>query len=425
MLSRHARASLVLGAALALTACADGPTMLNNTARPPEDDALIRADDDTSGFHGDIIPGQYIVTMRTGFAASALSAVRLSRSATGDVSNIAAEQIAAEQIAAPGSSVTLDLAPSEAADLALDPRVLAVEPDRVVHVATVQTAPRNWGLDRLDQVALPLSNSFNYSQTGAGVTAYIIDTGLLPTHNEYTGRASIGLDLLPTISPGKTDCSGHGSRMAGILGGTTTGVAKGVKLVGIRVMDCKGTGSVTNIIAAVDWVVKNGKKPAVISMSVGSGVSVALDQAVTRAKVAGFAVFAAAMNNNADACLYSPARAADAITVGATDKTDTRASFSNFGKCVSIFAPGTDIISAWYTGNAVYSIGSGTSDATPEVAGAAVLYLQKYPTATPAQVKTALATSLATVKIVKNAGTGNLAGLLYFPSVLPSIAAPK
>jgi subtilisin family serine protease len=299
-----------------------------------------------------------------------------------------------------------------AARLARRPHVAYVEPDQIVYALTTQSNA-TWGLDRSDQRDLPLDGSYTYTPTGAGVTAYIIDTGLRFDHVEFGGRAAFGYDAVGDGQNG-ADCNGHGTHVAGTVGGATYGIAKAVSLVAVRVLDCNGSGTTSGVIAGVDWVTAHAIKPAVANMSLGGGASTALDDAVRRSISAGVTYAIAAGNSNADACGASPARVAEAITVGATTSADARASYSNFGSCVDLFAPGSGITSAWNTSATATNTISGTSMATPHVAGVAALYLQTNPGATPSAVATALV-STATSGRLTGVGTGSPNKLLFAP----------
>ena len=303
----------------------------------------------------------------------------------------------------------------EAAKLAADPRVQYVEEDSVVTIDTTQTGA-TWGLDRIDQRNLPLDGNYTYNTTASNVHAYIVDTGILTSHSQFGGRASVGVDEVGDGQNG-IDCNGHGTHVSGTVGGSTYGVAKGVSLVAVRVLNCQGSGTNSGVIAGVNWVAQNAIKPAVANMSLGGGASQALDDAVTGAVNAGVVFCVAAGNgdslgNPQDACTTSPARAAAAITVSATDNTDTKASWANYGTCVDIFAPGVNITSSWYSSTTATNTISGTSMATPHTCGAAALYLAGNTTATPAAVASALTTN-ATSGVVKSPGTGSPNRLLY------------
>lgn len=293
-----------------------------------------------------------------------------------------------------------------------NPNVDYIEVDSIVTIDTTQTGA-TWGIDRIDQRALPLSTTYTYNNTGAGVTAYIIDTGILTTHTQFGGRATSGYDAVDGALPA-TDCNGHGTHVAGTVGGSTYGVAKGVSLVAVRVLDCAGSGTTSGVIAGVNWVTSNhtGTNPAVANMSLGGSASTSLDTAVANSIADGVTYAIAAGNNNKRACNYSPARVPTAITVGATTNTDARASYSNYGTCLDLFAPGSSITSAWYTSTTATNTISGTSMATPHVAGVAALYLQSNPSAPAATVASALVAN-ATSGVVTSAGTGSPNKLLY------------
>jgi subtilisin family serine protease len=302
-----------------------------------------------------------------------------------------------------------DMTAAEAARLAANPAVDFVEQDATVSLSATQTnAP--WGLDRADQRALPLNKAFT-AGNAANVTAYVLDTGIRTSHSEFGGRARNGYDFIDDDAVAN-DCNGHGTHVAGTVGGRTYGVAKDVKLVGVRVLDCNGSGSYSAIIAGIDWVTKHAVKPAVANMSIGGSVSSSLNAAVTRSIAAGVTYAVAAGNDNRDACRQSPAAAPNAITVAASDSRDVRASFSNYGKCVDIFAPGVKITSASYRSDTGTAVMSGTSMASPHVAGAAALVLGAHPAYTPAQVRDALVNN-ATTGLISSPGSGSPNKLMY------------
>ena len=280
------------------------------------------------------------------------------------------------------------------ASLRLDPRVASIERDGIMRADTTQSGSP-WGLDRIDQRALPLSTTFTYTATGAGVTAYIIDTGIRFSHQQFGGRATSGVDKIDGGTA--DDCNGHGTHVAGTVGGSTYGVAKSVSLVAVRVLDCNGSGATSGVIAGVDWVTGNhaAGQPAVANMSLGGGASSALDTAVRNSIADGVSYAVAAGNGNIlgfaqNACNYSPARVTDAMTIGATGQNDAKASWSNYGNCVDWFAPGVSILSSWSSSDTATNTISGTSMATPHTTGVAALYLQGNTGASPASVRTAL-----------------------------------
>lgn len=304
------------------------------------------------------------------------------------------------------------LSEKEALALSENPSVKYVEEDGFV-TATATQSGATWGIDRIDQRDLPLSTTYVYNATGAGVKAYIIDTGINVSHTDFGGRAINGYDAVDGALPA-ADCNGHGTHVAGTVGGSTWGVAKGVTLVAVRVLDCAGSGTNSGVIAGINWVATDhaAGAPAVANMSLGGGASQALDDAVNAAIADGVTFAVAAGNDNLNACNYSPARVANAITVGSTTSTDARSSFSNTGTCLDIFAPGSSITSAWYSSNTATNTISGTSMATPHVAGAAALYLEGNTSASPATVTAALINN-STPNKVTGAGTGSPNRLLY------------
>jgi len=298
-----------------------------------------------------------------------------------------------------------------AARIAADPAVAYVEQNHTVSISGTQANPPSWGLDRIDQRALPLNSSYTYPNTASNVHAYIIDTGILFSHSDFGGRAVTGYDAVDGGSA--DDCNGHGTHVAGTVGGAAYGVAKGVQLVGVRVLNCSGSGTNAGVIGGVDWVTANAVKPAVANMSLGGGANASLDTAVRNSIISGVSYGLAAGNDSGgNACNSSPARTAEGITVGSTTNTDARSSFSNIGTCVDIFAPGSSITSAWYTSNTATNTISGTSMATPHVVGAAALVASSNPSWTAQQARDYLVNN-ATNGAVGNPGTGSPNKLLY------------
>ena len=295
--------------------------------------------------------------------------------------------------------------------LSRNPNVAWVEADGPVWLVADQTGA-TWGLDRIDEKSRPLDGNYTYDFTGAGVTAYIIDTGIRFSHSDFAGgRATSGFDAVDGGTA--DDCHGHGTHVAGTTGGATYGVAKGVSLVAVRVLDCNGSGTWSGIIAGIDWVTKDHDpgEAAVANMSLGGGANSSVDAAVRNSIADGVSYAVAAGNGNIvgiaqDACKYSPARVSAAMTIGATDSTDKKASWSNYGNCVDWFAPGVSITSAWKDSDTATKTISGTSMATPHTAGAAALYLQENPTATPQQVRDGLYVR-TTKAIVSSSKTAN------------------
>lgn len=326
------------------------------------------------------IPNRYIVVLdqtilRAESESSDTTASKLSDSYGGSVDKVFSHAV---------QGFSAEMSPLEAEWMSNDPKVLFIEEDSEISIQATQTNA-TWGLDRVDQRSAALNSSYNYAQTGSGVHVYVIDTGIKPTHVEFGGRASADFD---TIYDGQNgvDCHGHGTHVAGTVGGTNYGVAKNVRLHGIRVLGCNGTGTTATAVEGIDWVTANRISPAIVNMSMGSQTSVLLDYAVQSSIASGITYVVAAGNSNADACQTSPARVPTAITVGASDVSDIRASFSNFGTCVDIFAPGVGITSAWSWSNTATNVSSGTSMSSPHVAGSVALYLELNPNATPAQV---------------------------------------
>lgn len=387
----------ILGLALAVSAASGGTAAL---AAPTGQIRYAGA--------ADAVPGSYLVVLKDGAGAAAVGAQARTLAGTygGSVKQVFGSALS-------GYAATMEA--SAAKRLAADPAVAYVEQDRIITADATQSNA-TWGLDRIDQRALPLSTTYTYPSTGSSVHAYIIDTGILTTHSEFGGRATSGYDFVDSDSDA-TDCNGHGTHVAGTVGGSTYGVAKGVQLVGVRVLNCSGSGTTAGVVAGINWVTSNAIKPAVANMSLGGSASTTIDNAVSSSIASGVTYGVAAGNGNIlgvrqNACNYSPARVTTAITVGATQSTDAAASFSNYGTCVDLLAPGVNITSAWYSSTTATNTISGTSMATPHVVGAAALVLQANPSYTPAQVSSYLTTN-ATPNVVTNAGTGTPNRLLY------------
>jgi len=305
-----------------------------------------------------------------------------------------------------------------------NPNVRFIEQDQTVTLtATATENNATWGLDRIDQADRPLDLLYHYSGTGAGVTAFIVDTGIRADHTEFTGRVQGGIDFVGDGN-GTNDCNGHGTHVAGTVGGTTWGVAKGVSLVPVRVLDCAGSAAWSTVIAGIDWVANTTQRPAVANLSLGGGASAAVDAAVAGAVAKGVTVVVAAGNSNADACTVSPAREPTAITVGATTSIDARASYSNTGTCVDIFAPGSSITSAWNTDASATNTISGTSMASPHVAGVAALVLASNPTASPAAVASWIVSNGTPNRLSAAAMGAGSPNLLLFTGSLAPVQQP-
>jgi len=357
------------------------------------------------------IPDCYVVVLKPDAVvrAGALKAgVTVSQLAVGAAARFGGRVQHFYETALTGYSICL---PEKAAQLlAEDPSVELVEQDQVMSTVATQSGA-TWGIDRIDQRNLPLSGTYTYNFNGAGVHAYIIDTGIRATHQQFGGRVSGGFTAI-NDGNGTNDCNGHGTHVSGTVGSATYGVAKGVSLHPVRVLDCTGSGSTSGVIAGVNWVTQNRVLPAVANMSLGGGVSTALDSAVANSIASGVTYAIAAGNSNANACNSSPARVATALTVGSTTTTDARSSFSNFGTCVDVFAPGSSITSTWNTSDTATNTISGTSMATPHVAGVAALYLSQFGSQSAATVAAAIVGN-ATTGVVGNPGTGSPNRLLF------------
>ena len=373
---------------VALVACADEGT------NPVAHDGVIAPAPVLSAAPGQGIDGSYIVVLKEGANPRGVAAM------------LGINPRFVYTAALNGFAGTLNQGQLNA--LQNNPNVAYIEQDGIARTMETQTNA-TWGLDRIDARA-GLDGSYTYNVTGSGVTAYIIDTGIRTSHTDFGGRATVGFDAFTDGQNGQ-DCNGHGTHVAGTVGGGQWGVAKGVALVAVRVLDCGGSGTWSGVVAGMDWVTGNAKLPAVANMSLGGGGSTTVDEATQRMIAAGVATAVAAGNGNMagiaqDACGSSPARVPEAMTIGATNKSDAKTSWSNYGDCVDWFAPGYQITSAWYTSDTATNTISGTSMATPEVAGVAALYLQNHPAATNQQVRDALY-SFTTKGIVTSSKTVN------------------
>lgn len=390
--SRHLVAAIAV--AIGLAACSDAPT--GPGTAPTEAPAARQA----KGGARDVIPDRYVVVFKKEVRDAPGLARQLTASHGGKLHYT-------YQHAIKGFAATLPATAVGA--LRSNPNVAYVEQDQRVYLVQTTQPNATWGIDRVDQRDLPLSGTYTYNATGAGVTAYIIDTGIETSHWEFGGRASVGADYVGDGYNGQ-DCNGHGTHVAGTVGGANYGVAKSVGLVSVRVFGCSGGADWSTIIAAMDWVRYYHVKPAVVNMSLGGYAMQSVNDAVQDLVNNGVTVAVAAGNWSDDACYYSPASAPAALTVGASNSGDSQAWFSNFGGCVDLYAPGEQVTSAWLYGGT--NTIDGTSMATPHVAGAAALYLQGNPTASPATVGSHILTNASQYKLY-NLGAGSPNLLLY------------
>ena len=398
------RAAMALAPLALLAACQDAPTL---TATD-----LADGQQDVARYHAapaaTRVSGEYIVVLRGDPSDDDVDNDARSRAREhgGVVGNTYRRAIR-------GYSISLNSV-ADAQSIARDPRVAFVEEGQE-YTASIVQASATWGIDRVDQRLGPLSTTYSYVTTASDVTAYIIDTGIRTSHTQFGARATLGFDAFRKAAA-NGDCNGHGTHVAGTVGGSTYGIAKEVRLVAVRVLDCNGSGTTSGVIAGIDYVA--GRKaaspgtPMVANMSLGGGASTALDNAVANAVSRGVVFAVAAGNSNVDACTASPARAPSALTVGATTTSDARASYSNFGVCVDIFAPGSGITSSWSTSNSATATISGTSMASPHVAGVAALYLSLNPGASVAAVSSALVSN-GTAGVLSGAGAGSPNILLF------------
>jgi subtilisin family serine protease len=380
--------TFVLLLPLALAACADEPATL---LAPDVSAPLFHA---ASGG----ISGAYIVVLHEGADARSVAAI----------ASVTPEHVYSNVLN--GFSASLNAGQLNA--LRNNPNVAYIEQDGVASIDATQNNA-TWGLDRTDQRDLPLNGTYVYNGTATNVHAYIIDTGIRVTHNDFGSRAQM---VFNSAGGQNTDCNGHGTHVAGTVGGTIYGIAKGVRLYGVKVLNCNGSGSWSGVIAGMDWVAANHNKPAVANLSLGGGANTSVDAAANNLANAGVYTVVAAGNNNANACNYSPARASNVMSVAASTSTDAKASYSNFGSCVNVYAPGTSITSAWHQNNSASRTISGTSMAAPHVAGVAALYKSGAGNVSQSNVTSWITTNASSNKISGNpSGTPNL---LLFKSTL-------
>ncbi|MEU4550655.1 peptidase inhibitor I9 [Micromonospora violae] len=398
---RRAGRSVTAGLALAVVAAATISSGGAASAAPSDGQKLPRA---LKSADRGAIKDSYIVVLKDAKANPAevgTSATALTKQYGGAVTHTYTRSIR-------GFAARMNEA--QAKKLAGNSAVAYVEQNRKVTKTDTQLNTPSWGLDRLDQIFAPLNKRYIYPNTASNVHAYVIDTGIRISHQEFGGRASYGYDFVDN-DPVASDCDGHGTHVAGTLGGTNYGVAKAVKLVAVRVLDCEGNGSYAGVLSGIEWVTANAVKPAVANMSLGGDASAVIDDAVEASIASGVSYSVASGNSASDACLESPGRAASAITVGATDEVDFRASFSNFGTCVDIHAPGHHIPSSVASSDTAIAKYSGTSMASPHVAGAAALALSANPTWTPLQVRNYLVYG-GTRRVVRNTAAYNTSDVM-------------
>ncbi|MEU1387918.1 MULTISPECIES: S8 family peptidase [unclassified Nonomuraea] len=379
----HPRARLPVLAALAAVALHVLPAPPAYAA-DPEPPARVRA-------MPDAITGQYIVVLKNTAPSVREEAGQVARDHGAGIRRVYHTVL---------QGYAAEMSADQAARTARDPRVAYVEQDAEHHGSDTQTDPPSWGLDRVDQRNLPLDHGYTYTTLASGVTVYVLDSGLRTTHTQFQGRASIGVDEVGDGRAGQ-DCLGHGTHVAGTVGGKDYGVAKGVRLVAVRVLDCDDSAATSSIIAAADWITGHAVRPAVVNMSINGPVSRSEDTAINRSIAAGVTWVVSSGNKNADACGNSPGDIAAAIVVNNSDSTDTRRSDSNYGSCTDLFAPGTGITSAWKSGDTATNTITGTSMAAPHVTGAAALWLSAHSTASPADVQAALVAAATSGKIRK------------------------
>ncbi|KZW98149.1 alkaline serine protease [Pseudoalteromonas luteoviolacea] len=364
------------------------------------------------------IEDQYIVVFKTPAVLNAANSAAISSYATSQAQALTTQHNVQVTKSFNGvlNGVVVNASKQKVQELLNNPSIDYIEQDQIVTITPMVDTSADqgnaiWGLDRVDQRDLPLNSNYHYDYDGSGVTAYVIDTGVRISHAEFGGRASHGYDFVDNDADA-SDCNGHGTHVAGTIGGGAYGVAKNVNVVGVRVLGCTGSGSYSGVISGINWVKDNASGPSVANMSLGGGVSQAVDDAVNTAVASGVTFVVAAGNDNSNACNYSPARAADAVTVGSTTSSDARSSFSNYGNCLDIYAPGSSIKSAWYNSDSATNTISGTSMAAPHVAGVVALYLDENPGLTPSQIDTLLSSRSSKDK-VGDAKSGSPNELLF------------
>ncbi|MFE7326413.1 S8 family serine peptidase [Streptomyces sp. NPDC057565] len=404
---RLAAASVIAGAALAFSTAAAFPATAAGTAA----EGRI----ENAGAPG-AISGSYIVTLdETAADAGSTQGKALAKEYGATIKKTYRAAL---------NGYAVELSEAQAKKFAADPAVESVVQNRTFTVSGTQPSPPSWGLDRIDQKTLPLNQSYTYpDKAGEGVTAYIIDTGVRITHSDFGGRASYGYDAIDNDNTAQ-DGNGHGTHVAGTVAGSAYGVAKKAKIVAVRVLNNSGSGTTAQVVAGIDWVTAHAVKPAVANMSLGGGADSVLDAAVRNSIASGITYAVAAGNESTNASTKSPARVTEAITVGSTTSTDARSSFSNYGSVLDIFAPGSSITSSWNTSDSATNTISGTSMATPHVAGAAALYLADHPADTPAQVSAGLVAAAST-GVVTSPGTGSPNRLLNVGSGTTTPPGPK
>ncbi|MCK1796732.1 S8 family peptidase [Streptomyces sp. XM4193] len=407
---------LVLGAGAAVVAVLGTTLGVAGAAdSDPAPSAEIRGAD-----RGEVIEGEYIVVLKDpGSAARSARPAARAESRAAVVRAEAKELLgpydasAAHTYSAALEGFSVKLSEEDATELAADPSVAYVEPNRVERGDDTPsaTAAPVWGLDRIDQRDLPLDGAYEADGDASDVTAYVIDSGIRISHDEFEGRASYGYNFVDGNTQA-SDCHGHGTHVAGTVGGKTYGVAKKVKLVGVKVLNCENSGATDGILAGYDWVAKNAKAPAVANVSIGGSPTDAKDEAVRKLVESGVTVTVSAGNKSTEACEQSPAREPSVITVASTTKDDERSEFSNYGDCVDLFAPGSGVQSAGHSSDTANATMNGTSMAAPHVTGVTALYVSANPEATPAEVTEALLAAVSKDK-VKQPGSGSPNRLLY------------